>query len=91
MGFATFLLRFIGYAIVMAIAYGIANFFWAQNGLDFVDTVQGLHSLAVVVVGVAPLILALVAIVARPVAVFLLFYIAGAIVTAPFALARLVS
>jgi hypothetical protein len=91
MSFASFLLRFIGYAFVMALTYEVGQFFWTQSGLDMVDQLVGIHSIGVAIVALAPLVLALIAVVARPLATFALFYLVGAILTAPFALARLIS
>jgi len=88
MRFATFIVRFLVYAIVLGVAYAISQNFWAQNGLDLNPNVAGYHALAVTVLTAAPFVLALVAIVARPLAIFVLFYLVGAALTAPFALAR---
>lgn len=88
MAFAMFIVRFLVYAIVLGGAYSIAQLFWTRNGLDFNSDLSGMHALAVTVLTFAPLVLALVAIVARPLAIFVLFYVVGAVLTAPFALAR---
>lgn len=88
MAFAMFILRFLAYAVVLGVTYAVAQMFWTRNGLDLVADLLGLHSLGVAVLTFAPLVLALVAIVARPLAIFILFYVVGAVLTAPFALAR---
>lgn len=90
MRFATLVLRFLSYAIVLGVAYGIAQHFWVQQGLDLNDSLDGYHAVATAALTVAPLVLAVVAIVARPLAVFVLFYLVGAVLTAPFALAHFV-
>ncbi|MGH7661094.1 MAG: hypothetical protein ACRENA_09310 [Vulcanimicrobiaceae bacterium] len=88
MRFATFVLRFLSYAIVLGIAYGIAQDFWVREGLDRSESLAGYHSIAIAALTIAPLVLAVVAIVARPLALFVLFYLVGAVLTAPFALAH---
>ena len=88
MAFAMFILRFLVYAFVLGIAYAISQYFWTSNGLDLVSDLLGLHALGVTLLTFAPLILALLALVARPLATFVLFYLVGAVLTAPFALAR---
>lgn len=90
MRFAAFILRFLLYAVVLGVAYGIANGFWIQDGLDLNESLAGYHSVAIAALAIAPFVLALVGIVARPVAVFVLFYLVGAVLTAPFALSRFV-
>ena len=87
-GFAAFLLRFLLYAAVMGVAYQIAQTFWLRNGLDGIGALDGLHALGVGILMLAPIVLALVALVARPLAIFVLFYLVGAMLTAPFALAK---
>jgi len=88
MRFAAFIVRFLAYSLVLWLAYAIAQAQWTNTDLDLNDALAGLHSAAVVVIAIAPLALAIVAIVARPLAIFVLFYLVGAVVTAPFALAR---
>jgi len=88
MRFAAFIVHFLLYAITLGIAYAIANGVWIQDGLDLNANLAGYHSLAVTCLAIAPFVLALVAMVARPLAVFVLFYLVGAVLTAPFALAR---
>ncbi|HEY1728487.1 MAG TPA: hypothetical protein VGG22_08960 [Candidatus Baltobacteraceae bacterium] len=88
MRFAAFIVRFLAYSLVLWVAYAIAQAEWTNASLDLNDALTGLHSLGIAVLTVAPLVLAIVAIVARPVAIFVLFYLVGAVVTAPFALAR---
>jgi len=88
MAFATFILRFLSYAFALGVTYAVAQMLWTRNGLDLSSDLLGLHSLGVTIVTLSPLVLALVATVARLLAVFALFYVMGAILTAPFALAR---
>lgn len=88
MRFAAFIVRFLAYSLVLWAAYAIAQTQWTHADLDLNDAFNSLHALGVIVLTVAPLVLAIVAIIARPVAIFVLFYLVGAVVTAPFALAR---
>jgi hypothetical protein len=90
MRFATFVLRFLSFAIVLGVAYGIAQNVWVQQGLDLNESLAGYHATAIAALTLAPLVLAIVAIFARPLAVFVLFYLVGAVLTAPFALAHVV-
>lgn len=83
-------MRFLSYAIVLGVAYGIAQRFWVQQGLDSSENLTGYHAIATLALTLAPLVLAIVAIVARPLAVFVLFYLVGAVLTAPFALAHVI-
>ncbi|MBV8602095.1 MAG: hypothetical protein JO359_11080 [Candidatus Eremiobacteraeota bacterium] len=87
--FAGFLVRFLAYALVLGVAYQIAHAAWVQHGLESVDAVAPVHALGRAILIVAPFVLALLGTVARPAAVFALFYLVGAFLTAPFALAKL--
>lgn len=89
MRFATFILRFLSYAIVLGAAYSVAEHYWVKEGLDLNESVSGYHAIATTVLTFAPVVLAFVASVARLLAIFVLFYLAGVVLTAPFALARL--
>jgi hypothetical protein len=88
MRFAAFILRFLAYAIVLGATYGVAQSFWINRGLDLDTELSGFHAAGVTVLTFAPLGLAIIAIVARPVAIFGLFFLVGAMLTAPFALGR---
>jgi len=88
MRFASFIVRFLGYSLVLWAAYAIAQSLWTHAGLDLNEGFDGLHSQGITILTVAPLVLAIIAIIARPVAIFVLFYLVGAVLTAPFALAR---
>ncbi|MBV8152306.1 MAG: hypothetical protein JOY59_12175 [Candidatus Eremiobacteraeota bacterium] len=89
MQIASFLLRFVGYAMVLAIAYALGSYFWYRNGLDGVDALADVRALGFAIFVFAPFLLALVGAVARSFSVFVLFFLVGAMLTAPFALARL--
>ena len=84
----TFLLRFLVYAIVIGVAYSVAQSFWVQDNLDTSTTFAGVHAIGTAILIVAPFVLAIVAAIARPLAIFVLFFLVGAMLTAPFALAR---
>jgi hypothetical protein len=88
MRFAAFIVRFLAYSLVLWAAYAIAQMQWTNADLDLNDALSGLHALGVAILTIAPLVLAIIAIVARPLAIFVLFYLVGVVVTAPFALAR---
>ena len=83
-----FLLRFLLYAIVIGVAYSIAQRFWVQDNLDMSAAFAGVHAIGTLILIVAPFVLAVVAAIARPLAIFMLFFLLGAMLTAPFALAR---
>lgn len=88
MRFAAFIVRFLAYSLILWVTYAIAQAQWTGADLDLNDNFGSLHSLGVSVLMISPLVLAIVAMIARPVAIFVLFYLVGAVLTAPFALAR---
>ena len=89
-GFTGFIVRLLGYALVLGIVSRVAEWLWVGRGLDASSTLQTFHDTGVTTLVVAPLVLALVGFgVLRPVAVFIAAFLVGAALTAPFALARL--
>jgi hypothetical protein len=88
MRFASFIVRFLAYSVVLWATYALAQAEWTNANLDLNDSMLSVHALGVTVLTISPLLLAIVAIVARPLAIFVLFYLVGAVLTAPFALAR---
>jgi hypothetical protein len=87
--FIGFIVRLVGYALLVGIPVRIAEFFWVRASLDQIDALQPSHHAAALTVTVAPFILAVFGFGAlRNTAVFIAFFIAGAALTAPFALAR---
>jgi hypothetical protein len=87
---AGFIVRLAGYAILLGVAARLAQYLWEQRGLGDVLALQSQHDTAVAVLALAPVVLALIGIGAlRPVAVFVAWFLVGAALTAPFALARL--
>jgi hypothetical protein len=84
-----FLIRLIGYALLLGMAERIASALWSRYGLDGYSALQPLHDHGITALLVAPLILALIGFgPLRYVALFLGFSLAGAALTAPFVLAR---
>jgi hypothetical protein len=85
-----FVVRLVGYALLIGIPVRIAEYFWVRASLDQVDVLQTPHTVATVTATLAPFVLAIFGFGAlRNAAVFTAMYIAGAALTAPFALARL--
>jgi hypothetical protein len=84
-----FIVRLVGYALLLGVSSRIAQTLWSNDGLDAVAVLQPLHDAGVLALVIAPLALALIGIGrARPLAVFVAFALAGAAVAAPFACAR---
>jgi hypothetical protein len=84
-----FIVRLVGYALLLGVSYRVAQTWWANDGLDGLTALQPVHDTGVLVLVIAPVVLALVGIGRlRPVALFAGFALAGAALTAPFVLAR---
>ncbi len=84
-----FIVRLIGYALLLGLASRGAQTMWMQYGLEDVRRLQHFHDVGVTGLLVAPLVLALLGVgVLRSVAVFAGFFLAGAALTAPFVCAR---
>jgi hypothetical protein len=87
--FAGFIVRLVGYALVLGIVARIAAALWVHLGLDGSIELQPFHDIGVEVLIVAPLVLALFGFGAlRQVAVFVAAFLIGAALIAPFACAR---
>jgi hypothetical protein len=86
-----FIVRLIGYALLLGVASRVAQTLWSNDGLDAVGALESFHDKAVTALLIAPLVLALIGAVPalRALAVFLAFFLAGAALTAPFVCARL--
>jgi hypothetical protein len=85
-----YVVRLVGYALLIGIPVRIAEYFWERASLDLVDALHLPHDVATVTATIAPFLLAFFGFGAlRNAAVFVAMYIAGAALTAPFALARL--
>ena len=84
-----FIVRVVGYALLLGVSSRVAQTLWLNDGLDAVAVLQPLHDAGVITLAVAPIALALIGIGRlRPFAVFVGFALAGAAVTAPFVFAR---
>jgi hypothetical protein len=86
----SYIVRLVGYALVLGIPGRISEYLWERAALDGVDVLRAPHDAAMTIVIVTPFVLALFGygVFRRP-AVFIAMYLAGAALTAPFALARL--
>ena len=86
-----FIVRLVGYAVLLGVSSRVAQTLWDDNGLNEVAMLQPFHHDGIVVLVVAPVVLALIGIGRlRALAVFVAFCLAGAAVTAPFVCARAV-
>lgn len=86
---AGFIVRFIGYALVLGAVDRIADALWVQYGLDGSIVLQPFHDLGAEVLFIAPLPLALIGFGAlRGAALFIAAFLAGAALTAPWATAH---
>jgi hypothetical protein len=84
-----FLIRLIGYALLLGVSARIAAEIWIRDGLDGIGSLQPFHDAGIIVLSVAAFVLALVGFGRlRAPAIFVGFFLAGAAVTAPFAIAR---
>jgi hypothetical protein len=87
---AAFIVRLAAYAILLGVTARLAQWLWDRRGLDDVLVLQSPHDTAVAVLALAPIVLALVGVRGlRRVAIFIAWFLVGAALTAPFALARL--
>jgi len=86
-----FVVRLIGYALLLGVASRIAQTLWSNDGLDEIAALQQFHDAGVVVLLVAPLVLALVGFGRlRALGVFTACFLAGAALTAPYVCARVI-
>jgi hypothetical protein len=87
-----YIMRLVGYALLIGIPGRLAEWLWQQRHIDAVEGLQHPHALAVLVLELTPFALALFGFGRlRNLAVFIALLIDGALLTAPFAFARLVS
>lgn len=85
-----FIVRLVGYALLIGVPERIAQYFWERAGLDRVAVLQGPHDTGTLVLLIAPFVIAVFGYgPLRRVAMFIALYLAGAALTAPFAFARL--
>lgn len=85
-----FVVRLIGYALLLGVASRVAQAQWSNAGLDAVRALISFHDKGVLALLAAPVVLAVIGIVPalRGLAVFCGFFLAGAALTAPFVCAR---
>jgi hypothetical protein len=87
---ANFILRLVGYALLLGLGVWVFQTLWSANGLDAVAGLRSFHDKTTLGLRVAPLVLALIGVgLLRQVAVFVAFYLVGAALTAPLVCARL--
>lgn len=86
---AGFIIRLAGYALLLEAVLRIAQAVWVRDGLDAIAGLQPLHDAGLYTLYAAPIVLALVGVgPLRRAAIFIAFFLAGAALTAPFAIAR---
>jgi hypothetical protein len=83
---AGFIGRTIAYTLVIGVAAAIAQFVWGQLNLDGNDALVAARQTATPLIAASPLICAALGTAARPLGIFGLFYVVGAVLSAPFAL-----
>ena len=89
---AGFIVRLVGFALLLGLTAYVFQTWWSGDGLDAVGALRSFHDKTILGLRVAPLVLALGGVGRlRSVAVFLAFVLAGAALTAPFVCARLAS
>ncbi len=86
-----FIVRLVGYAVLLGVVGYAAQSWWTAGGLDAFDALRPLHDDGMRVLLVAPVLLALVGFGRlRAPAIFAAWFIAGAALTAPWVCARVV-
>jgi hypothetical protein len=89
--FVAFVIRLVLYALLLGITSRLAQVLWSNHGLDNLPDLQPLHDGGITALMFAPIVLALIGAGRMGwVAMFLAFFLAGAALTAPFALSHLV-
>ena len=84
-----FIIRLVGYGVLLGVVTRVALVWWSQYGLDGVIALQRFHDDGIAVLLVAPIVLALIGFGRlRDLAVFIGFFLAGAALTAPLVCAR---
>ena len=87
--FVAFVIRLVGYALLLGATSRVMQAMWTANGLDEVRRLQHFHDLTVTGLLVAPVVLAIAGFGRlHAVAIFAGFFLAGAALTAPFVCAR---
>jgi hypothetical protein len=84
-----FIIRLVGYALLLGLSSRIAQTLWSNYGLDGNAALQPFHDAGVTLLLVAPVVLALLGVgILRGVCVFVGCALAGAAISAPFVIAR---
>jgi hypothetical protein len=84
-----FIIRLVGYVVLLGVVTRVALVWWSQYGLDEVAALQRFHDDGIAVLLVAPIVLALIGFGRlRDLAVFIGFFLVGAALTAPLVCAR---
>jgi hypothetical protein len=86
-----FIIRLVGYALLLGLTSRAAQTLWSNEGLDAVRALVSFHDKGLMLLLVAPLVLALIGTVTalRPAALFAGSFLVGAALTAPFVCARI--
>jgi hypothetical protein len=83
---AAFIGRAIAYTLIIGLASAIAQYVWGQLDLDQNDALAAARLTVTPFIAASPLICAAIGTAARPLGIFGIFYVVGAVLTAPFAL-----
>lgn len=84
-----FIIRLVGYALLLGVSSRIAQNAWMNLGLDAIDALQPLFAHGTALLLIAPAGLALLGFgVLRSACIFAAFFLAGAAITAPFIIAK---
>lgn len=87
--FVAFVIRLVGYALLLGVTSQVMQALWTGYGLDAIGRLQHFHDLALTGLLVAPVVLALLGFGRlQAIAVFCGCFLAGAALTAPFVCAR---
>ena len=84
-----FIVRLVGYALLLGLSAYAFQTLWTNDGLDAVNRLHSFHDKTILALRIAPLVLAIIGFgPLRPLAMFLAFFLAAAAITAPFVVAR---
>ncbi|HEX3464073.1 MAG TPA: hypothetical protein VHS78_08505 [Candidatus Elarobacter sp.] len=87
--FVAFVLRLVGYALLLGVTSRVMQSLWTGYGLDGVRRLQHFHDVTIAALLIAPVVLALLGFGRlQAVAVFCGFFLTGAALTAPFVCVR---
>jgi hypothetical protein len=84
-----FILRLVGYALLLGLSAYAFQTLWTNDGLDAVGRLHSFHDKTILALRIAPLVLALIGFgPLRALAIFVGFFLAAAALTAPFVALR---